>query len=176
MKLSGLAAIVIALVAVAGFAQTPRPFPTPPKSGGSGPVPEQAPVQPRPQETARGDSPTEATLGVPIYPTAQFVTSYDAGLGQRYYLFGTQASFNEVVTYYRTILKHKGEVVFDQPPTHMFEVGKFRAETMAFPPGVTVKDFSMGGSEGYLNPKPGGTPKVFATIVQVVPLPPGAAR
>jgi len=176
MKLSGLAAVVIALVAVTVFAQTPRPFPPPPRSGSTAPVPQQPPSQPRTQEPARGEAPTEATLGVPIYPSAQFVTSYDAGLGQRYYLFGTQASFTEVVTYYRTILKQKGEVVFDQPPTHIFEVGRFRAETMAFPPGVTVKDFSTGGSEGYLNPKPGGTPKVFATIVQVVPLPSGAAR
>jgi hypothetical protein len=176
MKPSVFAAFVIALAAVTLFAQTPRPFPTPPKAGSTAPVPQQPPVQSRPQETARGAVPTEATLGVPIYPSAQFVTSYDAGLGQRYYLFGTQASFIEVVTYYKTILKQKGEVVFDQPPTHMFEVGKFREETMAFPPGVTVKDFSMGGSEGYLNPKPGGTPRVFATIVQVVPLPSGAAR
>lgn len=173
---SSLAAVVIALMAVTVFAQTPRPFPTPPKSGSTAPVPQQPPAQPRAQETPRGDVPTEAMLGVPIYPSAQFVTSYDAGLGQRYYLFGTQASFNEVVSYYRTILKQKGEVIFDLPPTHMFEVGRFREETMAFPPGVTVKDFSMGGSEGYLNPKPGGTPKVFATIVQVVPLPSGAPR
>ena len=28
----------------------------------------------------------------------------------------------------------------------MFEVGRFREETMAFPPGVTVKDWTWGGS------------------------------
>ena len=176
MKPSGFAAFVITLVAVTVFAQAPRPFPSPPKPGGTSPVPPQQPAQTRIQETAKGDAPTEALLGVPIYPSAQFLTSYDAGLGQRYYLFGTQASFNEVVIYYRTILKQKGEVVFEQPPTHLFEIGRFREETMAFPPGVTVKDYTMGGSEGYVNPKPGGTPKQFATVVQVVPLPPGAAR
>ena len=36
-------------------------------------------------------------LGVPIYPGAQFIASYDAGRGQRYYLFGTNASFAEIV-------------------------------------------------------------------------------
>ena len=40
-------------------------------------------------------------LGVAIYPTAQFLASYDAGRGQRYYLFGTTASFAELVGYYR---------------------------------------------------------------------------
>jgi hypothetical protein len=173
MKLSGLAAVVLAVMSVTVLAQTPRPFPTPPKSGSTAPVP---PSQPPTQAPVRGEAPTEATLGVPIYPSAQFLTSYDAGLGQRYYLFGAQASFNDVVTYYRTILKQKGEVVFDQPPTYTFEVGRFRPETMAFPPGVTVKDFSNGGSDGYLNPKPGGMPKVFPTILQVVPLPSSAAR
>ncbi len=36
-------------------------------------------------------APTEAMLGVPIYPSAQFIASYNAGRGQRYYLFGTAA-------------------------------------------------------------------------------------
>ena len=38
-------------------------------------------------------------------------------------------------------------------PTHVFEIGRFREETMAFPPGVTVKDYTWNGSAGYLNPK-----------------------
>ena len=33
----------------------------------------------------------------------------------------------------------KGNLVFKEPPTHMFEIGRFREETMAFPPGVTIK-------------------------------------
>ena len=37
----------------------------------------------------------------------------------------------------------------------MFEVGRFREETMAFPPGVTIKDYASDGSQGYPNPKPG---------------------
>ena len=39
------------------------------------------------------------------------------------------------------MLKQKGELIFDVPAMHEFDVGKFGEETMAFPPGVTIKDF-----------------------------------
>jgi hypothetical protein len=42
---------------------------------------------------------------------------------------------------------------------------------MAFPPGVTIKDFVSDVSEGYPNPKPGAQPARFRTIIQVVPVP-----
>ena len=45
-------------------------------------------------------------------------------------------------------------IVFEEPPTHMFEIGRFNNETMAFPPRVTIKDWTSGGSKGYANPKP----------------------
>jgi hypothetical protein len=111
---------------------------------------------------------------VPIYPTAQYLTSYDAGRGQRYYLFGATAPFADLVAYYRTQLKDRGNLVFDQPPTHMFEIGRFRDESMAFPPSVTVKDWTFGGSQGYPNPQPGGQPARFPTIIMIVPPPPAA--
>jgi hypothetical protein len=117
--------------------------------------------------------PTEATLGVPIYPNAQFLTSYDAGRGQRFYLFGVVLSFAEAVTYYRTTLKSRGEVLFESPPTHQFEIARFRDDTMAFPPSVTIKDYTWGGSGGYPNPKPGAEPVRFPTIIQIVPAPAG---
>ena len=41
--------------------------------------------------------------------------------------------------FYRDMLGMK--LLFEVPPTHAFEVGRFREETMAFPPGVTVKDY-----------------------------------
>ena len=65
-------------------------------------------------------------LGVPIYPGAQFLKSYDAGRGQRFYLYGTTASFVDLVTYYRERLKQRGELVFETPATHEFLVGRFR--------------------------------------------------
>jgi hypothetical protein len=184
MRLQSLAGIVwtVLLVTAAAAAQTPQPFPRP----GTQPAPAPAPAAPRPPAppptaappAARVDpaTPTEATLGFPIYPGAQFIASYDAGRAQRYYLFGSAAGFNDLVTYYRTVLKEKGNLVFQDPPTYMFEIGKFSDETMAFPPGVTVKDFTVGVSPGYPNPKAGAQPARFASIIMIVPAPPGSQR
>src|SRR3972149_1573423 len=63
----------------------------------------------------------------------------------------------------------KGELVFEAPATHMFEVGKFREDQVAFPPGVTVKDYTFGGSPGLAHPRLGGTPAAFPTVIQIVP-------
>lgn len=120
-----------------------------------------------PQEAA----PADGALGVPVYPNAVFLTSYDAGRGQRYYLYGATGGFNELVAYYRTLLKNKGTQLFDRPLTHIFEVGRYNEDTMAFPPSVTIKDYTSGGATGYLNPKPGAQPERFPTIIQIVPAP-----
>ena len=56
------------------------------------------------------------------------------------------------------------------PATHEFDVGRFDEETMAFPPGVTIKDFQSEVSQGFPNPKPGGEPARFPTIIQIVPV------
>jgi hypothetical protein len=109
-----------------------------------------------------------------VYPAATFIASYDAGRSQRYYLYGSAAPFAEIVSYYRTQLDERGDLVFKEPPTHMFEVGRFREETMAFPPGVTVKDWTWGGSQGYPNPKRGAQPARYPTIIMIVPPPPAA--
>jgi hypothetical protein len=162
--------IVALLVALA--AQTPQPFPRP---GQPPPRPAPAaPGQPAPTPAAppapASQAPTEANLGVPIFPGAQFIASYDAGRGQRYYIFGSAASFVDLVAYYRTILKQKGELVYEVPATHEFDVGKYDEDRMAFPPGVTIKDFQSDISQGYPNPKPGGQPARFPTIIQIVPV------
>ena len=114
--------------------------------------------------------PSERVLGVTIYPGAVFLTSYDAGKGQRFYLYGSSAGFTELVAYYRTLLKQKGTPVFENPPTHIFEVGKYDENAMAFPPSVTIKDYTAGGNGGYLNPKPGQSPERFPTVIQIVPI------
>jgi hypothetical protein len=121
--------------------------------------------------TSKEGTPTVQQLGLPIFPGSQFIRSYDAGRGQRYYLFGTEASLEEAVAYYRTTLKERGGIVFERPATYMFEVGRYRPETMAFPPGVTVKDFTWGGSAGFPNPLPNAQPQRFRTIIQIVPAP-----
>src|SRR5919197_2417726 len=146
----------------------PQPFPRP---GSPPPVTQPAPRQPQPapQPAAPEGTPTEATLGMPIYPGSQFLASYDAGRGQRYYIFGSAAPFVDIAVYYRAALKQKGELVYDTPATHEFDVGKYNEDTMAFPPGVTVKDYQSEVSQGYPNPKPGGTPARFPTVIQIVP-------
>jgi hypothetical protein len=161
--------LVIALgVSSSVLAQVPQPFPKPADPSKPG-----TPPRADPQATP---APTEATLGLPIYPSAEFIASYDAGRGQRYHLFGTNAPFTQIVEYYRSVLKQRGELVYEEPPIHMFEVGRFREETMAFPPGVTVKDYAWAGSLGYLNPKRGAEPARFKTIIQIVPPPPGTPK
>jgi hypothetical protein len=170
----GLGLLLTASIALAQPA--PQPFPRP----GSQPPPAPptdaapAPAPRQPQATPpQPEGPTEAELGVPIYPAAQFLGSYDAGRGQRYYLFGVSLGFAEAVTYYRNILRQRGNVVFETPATHVFEIGRFRENEMAFPPSVTVKDYTWGGSAGYPNPVLRGQPERFPTIIQIVPPPPG---
>lgn len=116
-------------------------------------------------------APTEAILGVPIYPSAIFLTSYDAGRGQRFYIFGAAVPYVDLVNYYKTVLKQKGDELFEAPPTHFFETGRFREEAMAFAPSVTIKDFTYGGSAGYPSPKKGTNPERFPTVIQIVPAP-----
>jgi len=177
-----IAAILVASFANVARAQTPRPFP------GAGTPPQRpaapAPAAPVPASSVTAQSaladpsaPTAETLGVAVYPGAQFLGSYDAGRGQRYYLYGTTASFVELLGYYRTQTGERGDLVFKDPPTHMFTGGslaRYREETMAFPPSVTVKDWTSGGSPGYLNPAPGAQPRHYPTVIMIVPPPAGA--
>ena len=165
---------------MAAAQQSPAPFPRPGQQPSRPPAPSPAPTTPNapaaaPPEpgSSKGDP---GDLGVPIYPGAQFITSYDAGRGQRYYLYGTESDFAQIVGWYRTTLKQKGELVFEEPPVHMFDIGRYKEETMAFTPSVTVKDYTWAGSAGYINPKPGATPPRFKTIIQVVPNPPGVPK
>jgi hypothetical protein len=179
-----LRGVVLSAIAISGTAsaQTPVPFPRPGDPQQAAQKPTQPPpvAQPAPRPPAataqKPDEPNEKTLGMPIYPGAEFIASYDAGRGQRYYLFGTNTPFAEIVGYYRSVLKQRGELVYEEPPIHMFDVGRFREETMAFPPGVTVKDYTWGGSQGYINPKRGAQPARFKTIIQIVPSPEGPSQ
>lgn len=174
-----LASMVLVTAPVVG-AQTPAPFPKPGQQPSRPPAP--APSTPTPATPSAAapaapasgnDKSDPGDLGVAIYPGSQFITSYDAGRGQRYYLYGTESDFTQIVAWYRTALKQKGELVFDEPPVHMFDIGRYKEETMAFTPSVTVKDYTWAGSAGYINPKPGATPARFKTIIQIVPNPPG---
>jgi hypothetical protein len=169
---------VLALPALAA-AQTPSPFPRPGQTRPPAQPSPPQPVQPVPTTVlpaAPADNGEAPDLGVPIYPGAQFIASYDAGRGQRYYLYGAESDFLQVVGWYKTMLKQKGDPVFEEPPVHMFDIGRYREETMAFTPSVTVKDYTWAGSLGYINPKRSGTPARFKTIIQIVPNAPGAPK
>ena len=84
------------------------------------PQAQQAPKAP--QAAATDGAPNEAMLGAPIYPSAVFLTSYDAGpraalLHLRQHRYVRRSSS----TYYKTVLKQKGDEPFEAPPTHQFE-------------------------------------------------------
>jgi hypothetical protein len=169
----------LAISASAAGTQPPvaRPQPPPVVAGSTGqpaqgkPVPKVAP--PATAAPAPVAAPAPGALGVPLYPGAVYLGSYDAGRGQQFYLYGCTQPFAELVGYYRTLLKDKGELVFDAPATHQFDVGRYKETDVDFTPGVTVKDYTWGGSPGYLNPKAGATPARFPTVLQIVSPPAG---
>ena len=107
-------------------------------------------------------------LGVPIYKGAEFLMSYDAGRNQRYYLFGTNTPFADIVSYTPT-LKQRGSS-YDEPPIPG-STSDGIGERMAFP-RLAVKDYTWGGSQGFLNPKRGAEPARFKTIIMIVPVVP----
>ena len=106
---------------------------------------------------------------MPLYPTAEYLESFDAGRGQRYYLFGSNAAYAEVVGFYRNIMKNGGRTIFEAPAMQQWELAKFQEQTMAYPPSVVVKDYAWGGAEGYLFVD-GTKEKRFKTVIQIVPV------
>src|SRR5690606_29320046 len=84
-----------------------------------------APTTPVPQSPAMPEGPRNPELpGVPIYPTAEFLEAIDAGSGQRYYLYGTQTPYADIVGYYRTVLRSGGREIYRSPGVHQFELGR----------------------------------------------------
>lgn len=180
--------LALALVATTVGAQTPQPgvpqpFPSagaPPVSGSSRP-PQSAPPttaapQPQPAPPVVPAAPVPATAaappppgGVAVYPTAEYLGTYDAGAGQQYVLYGVQLPYAEIVSYYKTVLKAGGREIFraPMPPTHQFDLGRYNEDRMAFPPSVVVKDYTWNNSPGYLHVV-GTTEKRYRTVVQIV--------
>jgi hypothetical protein len=166
----------------------PRPFPQPnqpsaPPPSSTAPPPTTTAKIPASPATAPASAPTatpavaanrptERDLGVPIYPAADYLDSYDAGHGQRYYLFGTNAPFADIVAYYKNMLHDSGHELFKAPAMQQFDLGKFRDDTMAYPPSVVVKDYTWAldgqRSDGYLAVD-GTREKRYKTVIQIVP-------
>jgi hypothetical protein len=158
----------------------PKPFPgtAPAKPSEPSPLPPSpAPAPPvaaptRPPSAAPSIEPAGATIqppaGLPVYPSADFIEGFDAGLGQRYYLYGTDMPYEDIVAYYRSTLKNSGRELFREPPTRQFDLGRFQENAMAYPPSVVVKDYTWNGSAGFLAVS-GTTEKRYRTIIQIVP-------
>ena len=104
-----------------------------------------------------------------INPSAEFLEMVDVGRGQRCYLFGTNATFTEMVAYYKQVLKDGGRELFKAPAMQQFDLGKFQEQTMAYQPSVVVKDYAFGNAEGYLHIE-GTKEKRFKTVIQIVPM------
>ncbi len=164
------------------FAQTTTPLPKPAPFPGTTPPPSTA--KPAPQ-SGKPASPTTTPAaaaapqdgsavdphlaGVPIYPGAELLSSFDAGRGQFVFTFGTDMPYSDIVAYYKTQLRSSGTEIFRTPLMQQFDLGQFRAETMAYRPGVVVKDYSSPDSPGYLHVS-GTTEKRYRTVIQIVPL------
>jgi hypothetical protein len=110
-----------------------------------------------------------------VYPTADFLEESDAGRGQKYVLYGTDAPFETIVTYYRQTLKTGGRELYRTPAMQQFDLGRFQDDRMAYPPSVVVKDYSTGDPAGYLFVD-GVTERRYRTIIQIVPPPPAVGR
>src|SRR5262249_50814948 len=138
--------------------------------------PQTTPAQPAPAQStpAPSGTPTEAALGVKLFPDATFLESFDAGRGQRLYLFGTNAAYLDVLTFYKRDLGG-GSELFRQPAMQQFDIPnmKFVKDTMAYPPSVVVKDYSWTGTSGDLKAGyvfvDGVTERRYNTIIQIVP-------
>ena len=165
-----LVAILFIATSVAIKAQTqpvPRPFPTPSSAENSSST-----QDPAASPTSTEDSSVAVALDVPIYPNASYLGAYDAGRGQTFHLFGTNVSFQEMVSYYSTLLDERGDRVFDAPASHQFDTARFRDDEMTYRPSVTIKDYTWNGSDGYLNPVPGAEPARYQTVIQIATAPP----
>ncbi|HVZ21317.1 MAG TPA: hypothetical protein VG871_09665 [Vicinamibacterales bacterium] len=175
----------------AGQAQTtpvPRPFPgsgspsapTAPSGRGNTPPPQtppatsQPPTEPPATPPAAGSGSSQAPMlpsTVPVYPSADYLDSFDAGAGQRYYVYGTNLPYADLVAYYRTVLKNGGRELYKTPGMWQFDLGRFQ-DNMAYPPSIVVKDYFSENSPGYLFVS-GTSEKRYRTIIQIVPPGPG---
>ena len=103
-----------------------------------------------------------------MYPSADFLEAFDAGSGQTYCLFGTNAPYLDIVAFYRSVLKSGGRELYKAPAMQQFDLGRYQEDTMAYPPSVVVKDYGWNDSEGYLFVS-GAKEMRYKTIIQVVP-------
>ncbi len=156
--------------------QTPLPRPTP--FPGATPPPASSPAQPskpadpsaRPTVTVSGDlgSIDPKLAGIAGYPGAELLDTFDAGKNQRLFMFGTNDTYDAVVTFYKNQLKKSGEEVSRTPRIQQIDLANFDANSMAQRPSVIVKDYTWPDTAGYLHVA-GTTEKRFKTLIQIIP-------
>ena len=159
-RTAALLAGVLAAATTLTAQQAPRPFPGAPSRPAA-----QPPASQTPDQTAPAIDPA---IGVPLYPGSVLLGKFDANPAQPFYLYGTTSAYANVVEYYRQVLKDRGRQLFDGP-MHQFDLGRFRRETMALQPALTVKDYTWNGREGYVHVN-GLEVVKFPTVIQVVPV------
>jgi hypothetical protein len=171
---------VIAAGSVAAAQQNPPPTQPPPvpRPFPGAPIPP-APTS-KPAETAATPGgattaapvrpPTQADLGnAPIYPTAEFLDSFDAGRGQRLLIYGVNIPYADLVTYYKVQLRSaSNRELMREPPMYQFDLGRFDEKTMNYAPSLVIKDHTWNGSQGYLQVT-GTSEKRYKTIIQIIP-------
>jgi hypothetical protein len=105
-----------------------------------------------------------------VYPAAQFLQEFDAGRGQRYFLYGTDQPYAAIVEYYKGVFRNGGREISKAPAMQQFDLGRFDENSMAYPPSVVVKDYLWNGSDGY--PVADGLElRRYRTVIQIVPTP-----
>ena len=105
-----------------------------------------------------------------------FLASYDAGRGQRYYLFGTNAGFLEIVNYYRTALKQKGELVYEEPRRPPVRHRQVQGRDDGVPAERDGEGLHVGRLRRLPQSEARRQPARFKTIIQIVPVPPAPPK
>ena len=95
---------------------------------------------------ATGPSPP----GVPLYPTAEYLDTFDAGAASSTSLRHERAVRRDRVVLQDDAQDRRARSCSARQPTHQFDLGRFQEERMAFPPSVVVKDYTWNNSPGYL--------------------------
>jgi hypothetical protein len=181
LTIGGIIALIGAAAAQGAGTPVPKPFPgasqSAPATTGSPASASSQPDRPRAETPAVQSGPkappSPLPTTVPMYPSADFLDTFDAGLGQRYYLYGSNLPYADMVTFYRSALKNSGRELYKAPGMYQFDLGKYQEDSMAYPPSVVIKDYWSANSPGYLFVS-GTTEKRYRTIIQVVP--PGPAK
>ena len=184
---------LLLLLSSPAFGQTPQPFPRPGEPPQARSVPPAPPVSTDPprrnlrqpdaaERRTAGDAAAERSectagarrLAFPIYPAAQFLASYDAGRGQRYYIFGT----DDAIRGRRELLPHAARRE-RQPRVQGAADAHVRGRPLprrddGVPAGCDGEGLDVGRIAGLSEPEAGAQPARFPTIIMIVPPPPAA--